>query len=118
MVKMVKYDLFDHFDLVDFYHSFKDNLLSTYFPIRSNSMFTSSPFCTLLIFVWSNVKGMIATLKLFFFTSNAVRLMPFTQTDPFSITSSANSLGNSNTNSQLPFFSFLSIQAAVVSTCP
>ena len=61
---------------------------------------------------------MIATLKHFFFTLKAVRLIPFTQTEPFSIISAANFWGNANSNSQLPFFSFLFLQIPVVSTWP
>src|ERR1051326_3613429 len=61
---------------------------------------------------------MIATLKLFFFTPKAVRLMPFMQTDPFSITNSANFPGNENSYSQLPCFSFTPMQVATESACP
>src|SRR5437667_230121 len=61
---------------------------------------------------------MIAVLKLFFFTLKTVRLIPSKHTEPFSIMSSANFLGDSNSNSQLPFFFFLETHFAVASICP
>ena len=89
-----------------------------YFPSRSNSRLTVSPGCTWPILVCSNVNGIMATVKLFFLTSKAVRLMPLTQIDPFSMISSANFLGNSNTYSQLPVFFLTRLQIPVVSTWP
>src|SRR5689334_19146532 len=60
----------------------------------------------------------MATRKLFLLTLKAVRLIPFTQIDPFSIINAENAAGNSKSNSQLPVFSILRVQVPVVSTCP
>src|SRR6476620_6202073 len=58
-----------------------------YFPSKSNSRFTGAPTFKNSRFVCCQVYGIIATVNVLSVTRKAVRLMPFTQMDPFSITS-------------------------------
>ena len=96
-------------------------IFSMCFPRISNSIFTVSPFLSVLKFVCLNVCGIIVTLNLLPCTSKTVRLTPLMQMLPFSITRFGTcDLGfwSSNANNQLPFSLKIDLTFAFVSTCP
>src|SRR5690606_28985915 len=59
--------------------------LVTYLPITSNSKFTFVPTLYVLNNVFSNVKGIIATLNVFVPELTTVKLVPSTVIDPLSM---------------------------------